>query len=44
MKELILENFDRLVTPLLNFLRKGGMKVSFFTPLGILMMSFNFIG
>ena len=27
MKELILENFDRLVPPLLNFLRKGGVKV-----------------
>lgn len=27
MKDLITENFDRLVPPMLNFIRKGGVKV-----------------
>jgi len=39
MKELILENFDRLVPPLLNFLRKGGVKVGF---LNLLIHSINY--
>jgi len=39
MKELISENFDRLVPPLLNFLRKGGVKVGF---LNLLIHSINY--